>query len=113
MTETVSRAEFERAQLEATHNTQLLQAVIRTNERLTDAMERMVGLDAKLTEVQKGIVDLQESQHSQKARLAELMAWRNNRKAVEGALGWMLDKGPTLGGIAIVMFWVLDNWGKK
>ena len=70
-------------------------------------------LDAKLTEVQKGIIELQDSQQNQKASISELMTWRNNRKAVEGALGWMLDKGPTLCALAFVIFWVLDNWGKK
>lgn len=109
----VTRDEFDAISSVARGNAQMLEVIIRLNERLTEAMERMVGLDAKLTEVQKSIVEIQDAHKSQRDEIAVLMNWHNNRKAVEGALGWLIDKGPTLGAIALIGFWVLDNWGKK
>lgn len=109
----VTRDEFEQMRALALGNSQVLNAVVSLNERVAEAMEKMVALDSKLTDVQRSIVNLEKWQHDSKPDIDDLVRWRNNRKAVEGALGWLLDKGPTLGGIAVIGFWVLDNWSKK
>lgn len=92
---------------------QMLSAIFQLNERVTHAVERMVGIDAKLGEVQRSIVEIQKTQAVQQGHIEVLMTSHTGRKAVEGVLSWLIDKAPTLGAIAVFCFWALSNWEDK
>lgn len=94
-------------------NTALLREILRLNGRLTKAMEEMIRLDTKVSEVSEAQVEIQITLGKQQAMLETLMSWHNNQKALRGALGWLIDKAPTLAAVAVFLFWVLDQWQNK
>ena len=107
------RSQLEALKREVASTTHLMKEILKLNGRLTKAMEDMIRLDTKVSEVSGAQVEIQNMLAKQQTSLDLLMSWHNNQKAVRSALGWMIDKAPTLAAITVFCFWVLNQWSNK
>lgn len=105
--------ELQAIRRELDSNTALIGEVLRLSALLTTAMEQMIYLDTKVSDMSEAQMEIQATLGKQQAMLETLMTWHNNQKALRGALGWLIDKAPTLAAVAVFLFWVLDQWQNK
>ena len=108
-----SESDMESLRREVVNNSNLIKEVVHLHRRLTDNFQEMVRLDTKVSDVTESIVEMQLLLNRQQTMLDTLMTWHNNQKAVRTALGWLIDKAPTLAAVAVFLFWVLDQWQNK
>lgn len=94
-------------------NTELLREVLRLNGRLTKAMEQMIHLDTKVSDISETQNEIQVTLGKQQSMIETLMSWHNSQKALGSALGWLIDKAPRLAAMAVFCFWVLSQWSTK
>ncbi len=108
-----AESDMESLRREVVNNSNLIKEVVHLHRRLTDNFQEMVKLDTKVSDVTESIVEMQNLLSRQQSMLDILMTWHNNQKALRGALGWLIDKAPTLAAVAVFLFWVLDQWQNK
>lgn len=108
-----TESDIEALRREVVNNSNLIKEIVHLHRRLTDNFQEMVNLDNKVSDVAESVLAMQQQLSRQQSTIEILMTWHNNQKAVRSAFGWLIDKAPTLAGVAVVLFWVIDQWQSK
>jgi predicted RNase H-like nuclease (RuvC/YqgF family) len=108
-----AKTDMESLRRELANNANLIKEIVHLHRRLTDNFQSMVTIDTKVSDALESIVELQNHLGQQKSMLDVLMASHNNQKAVRSALGWLIEKAPTLAAIMAFTIWLFNEWQNR